>query len=102
MDMLESRPGTDPDELESALTSLLAGRLGMADRARVVHHDNLIKVEIHNPRIENSATWSHHCLGGHLSSIVASIAAGAQDRPVIIKQEEQHRGKLFIELEVIV
>jgi hypothetical protein len=99
--MLESRPGPTSAELESSLTSLFSGILGVADGARVIYNENRIGVEIRNPRIENKNTWSHHCLGGPLSSIVASVAAEGLDKPVIIKQEEQHRGKYSIELEVM-
>ena len=100
-DMLESRPGPTSTELESALNSLFTGMLGVADKTVVVYHENHIKVEIHNPHIENRATWSHHCLGGPLASIVASVVAEARDRPVTIKQEEHLRGKYSVELEVI-
>ena len=99
--LLESRPGPTTAELESALTSLLTGILGVADRTRVASHENHIKVEIHNPRIENKATWYHHCLGGPLASVVASVVAEAWDRPVTIKQEEHLRKKYSIELEVM-
>ena len=99
--MLESRPGPTSTELESALTSLLTGILGVADKTRVVQHENHIKVEIHNPRIENRATWSHYCLGGPLASVVASVVAEAWDKPVTIKQEEHHGRKYSIELEVV-
>lgn len=98
--LLESRPGPTSVELESALTSLFTGILGVADRTRVVCNENHIKVEIHNPRIENKDTWSHQCLGGPLASVVAAVAAEAWDKPVTIKQEEHHRGKYSIELEV--
>lgn len=99
--MLESRPGATPAELESALTSLFSGRLGVADGTRVVCHDDRIKVEIKKPRLENGVSWSHHCLGGPLATIVASIAAEAWDKPIIIKQEERLHGNYCIELEVI-
>ena len=99
--MLESRPGSTSDELESALTSLLTGILGVADRTKVVCNENHIKVEIHNPRIENKATWSHQCLGGPLASVVASVVAEAWDRPVTIKQEEHNGRKYSVELEVV-
>jgi hypothetical protein len=99
--MLESKPGANPAELESALTSLFTGRLGVADGTRVSQHNNHIKIEINRPRIENGASWYHQCLGGPLTSIVASIAAEAWDKPVTIKQEEQLNGKYSIELEVI-
>ncbi|MFC2067074.1 hypothetical protein ACFLUO_08550 [Chloroflexota bacterium] len=54
--MLESRPGPTSIELESALTLLFTGTLGIADRTIVAYHKNRIKIEIHNPRIENRAT----------------------------------------------
>jgi len=99
--MLKLKPGPTPEELESALTSLLTGILGVADGARVVTTENHISVEIYNPRIENKTIWSHQCLGGLLASVVASVAAEAWDRPVTIKQEEHHNGKCSIELEVM-
>ncbi len=103
IDLLESRPGPTSAELEAALTSLFTGILGVADKTRVVSQGNHIKVEIHNPRIEieNRATWSQHCLGGPLASVAASAAAEAWNKPVTIKQEEYHRGKLTVELEVL-
>ena len=72
----------------------------MADKTSVVCHENHIKVEISNPRLENKANWSHQCLGGPLASVAASVAAEAWNRPVTIKQEERHRDKYLIELEV--
>jgi hypothetical protein len=99
--MLESKPGASPDELESALTSLLSGKLDLAEGARVTCNNNQIKVEINKPRLENGASWSHHCLGGPMATVVASIAAEAWDRPITISQERQVNGKYWVELEVI-
>jgi len=99
--MLESRPGPTSAELESSLTSLFTGILGVADGARVIYRENHIGVEIYNPRIENKTTWFHQCLGGPLASVVASLAAEAWNRPVTINQEEHHKGKYSIELEVL-
>jgi len=99
--MLESKPGATSAELESALTSLLTGSLGVADGTKVICHNNHIKIEINKPRLENGTSWSHQCLGGPLASVVASIAAEAWDKPVTISQEEQHNGKYYVELEVI-
>ena len=98
--LLKSRPGPTSDDFESALTSLFTGILGVADRIKVAYHENHIKVEIHNPRIETKATWCHHCLGGPLASIVASVATEAWDKPVTITQEEYLKRKYSVELEV--
>ncbi|HUV76229.1 MAG TPA: hypothetical protein VMW00_06255 [Dehalococcoidales bacterium] len=98
--LLESKPGPSSIELESALTSLFSGILGVADRTVVACNENHIKVEIHNPHLENGTGWSHHCFGGPLASVVAAVAAEAWDRPVTIEQEEQNGSKYFVELEV--
>ena len=99
--MLESKPGPTSTELEAALNSLFVGILGVADRVKVITNENQTRVEIYNPRLENKATWGQQCLGGPLPSIVASLAAEAWNKPVIINQEEYHKGKYSIELEVI-
>ncbi len=99
--MLESKPGATPAGLESALTSLLSGRLGVADGTRVTCSNSHINVAINKPRLQNGASWSHQCLGGPLASIAASIAAEAWDKPMIIKQETQRNGKYYVELEII-
>ena len=98
--MLESKPGATSEELETALTSLLAGRLGVADRARVLCNNNHVTVEIHKPRLEYSASWSNQCLGGPLTSVVASVVAEAWDKPMTISRETPGNRKYSIELEV--
>lgn len=100
-DMLESKPGANPAELESALTSLFTGRLGVADGTKVICNDGHIKVEINKPRLQNGTSWSHQCLGGPLGTLVASIAAEAWDKPITIQQEELINGKYYVELEII-
>ncbi len=99
--MLELRLSPTSSELESALATLFRGILGVADRTTVTTRENQISVEIYNPRIETNNTQFHQCLGGHLASIVASVAAEAWDKPVTIKREGQHNGTCSIELEVM-
>ncbi len=93
--------GSTPEEFELALTSLLSGTLGVADSVTVNYNGNHhIKVEIHNPRLENKTTRYQECLGDPLASIVASVTAEAWNRPVKITQEERNQGKYAIELEI--
>jgi len=99
--MLEAKPGSASNELESALTFLLRGLLGVADRTRAVINENHISVDIYNLRIENRTTWANQCLGSPLASMVASVAAEAWDRPVTIKQETYRGGRCSVELEVV-
>lgn len=98
--MIELKPGATPEHLESSLTSLLSGRLGVADGASVTCFNNHIRVEINRPRLENGSTWSHQCLGGPLATLVASMAAEAWQKPMSVSKEENAGGKQIIELEV--
>ena len=98
--LIESKPGATPEQLETALTSLLTGRLGVADGTRVICYNRHIMVEIHKPTLENGTSWSHQCLGGPLATVVASIAAEAWNKPMTISKEERIDGKYCIELEV--
>jgi hypothetical protein len=98
--MIELKPGATPEHLESSLTSLLSGRLGVADGASVTCFNNHIRVEISRPRLENGSTWSHQCLGGPLATLVASVAAEAWQKPMTVSKEESAGGKQIIELEV--
>jgi hypothetical protein len=98
--MLESKPGANANELETALTSLLAGRLGIADGTQVECEDHHINIVINHPRLENGHSWSHQCLGGPLATIVASVASEAWDKPMTINREGRVDGTYHIELEV--
>lgn len=99
--MLATKPGATSNELESALTSLFSGRLGIADGAKVTYQNNHIEIEINKPCLETGADLSHQCLGGPLASIAASVAAESWDKPMQIAREEQRKGKYYIELKVL-
>ncbi len=99
--MLDTKPGATSNELETALTSLFTGKLGIADRTRVNTQNNHIQIEITNPRLETDADLSHQCLGGPLAAIVASVATESWDKPMQISREEQRKGKYYVELEVL-
>lgn len=99
--MLQTKPGATPVELETALTTLFSGRLGVADGTRVICTDDNIRIEIKKPRMETSTTWSHQSLGSPLATIVASIAADAWDTPVVINQENPDKDKYYIELGLV-
>ena len=101
INIMDSRTSHSISEIESALTSLFVGMLGVADRITVTHRENHISVDIYNPVIKNKATWSNRCLGGPLASVVASVAAEAWDKPVTISQEKHQKARCSIELEVL-
>ncbi|MBI2860190.1 MAG: hypothetical protein HYX91_01630 [Chloroflexi bacterium] len=97
--MLEAAPGPALPELETALNSLLAGTLGVADKVSLSQQDNRVTALIRNPRIERQAIWSHYSLGGPLTAIIATVTAEAWNRPVIAVNEEQRGAEYMIELE---
>lgn len=99
--MLEAKPSASAAGLEEALNTLFVGTLGVANRVRVTSRENRLRVEVQKPRIEDRRTWSNHCLGGPLASIVACVAAEAWGKPVIIKQEERIRESYYVEVEVV-
>lgn len=99
--MLESTPGPNAHDMESALTSLLTGKLGIADGARVFCNGNHIRAEIRNPMIEHKNNWSYQCLGSPLASIVATVGAEAWKRPVRIEKEDLDRKQCSIDLELL-
>ncbi len=99
--MLNSRPGANSAELESALTSLLMGTLGVAGGTRVFNHKNRVTVEIGSPYITNKNSWAGKSLGGPLASVVATVAAEAWNRPVTITQEGKRHGRYLVELKVL-
>ncbi len=98
--LLEAKPEPTPHSLESALTTLLAGTLGVAEKVSVASHENQVSVRVLHPYMENHASRSDECLGSPIASIVASVVAEAWDKPVIIKQETAKKGQYNIELEV--
>lgn len=99
--MLGQPPGPSLAELETALTSLVSGILGVADGVGVSEEQGQVVVEINRPRIELDGAWSDHCLGGPLASLVASVTACARDRPVQVVGEERVRDKYRVELRVL-
>ncbi len=99
--MLESKPGPSASGVESALTYLFMGVLGVAGRTEVAVREHHIRVEIHNPHIENRETWSSQSLGSPLASIAASVVAEAWNRPFVITQEERNWRKHSVELKVV-
>ena len=99
--MLDPMPGPNSAELESALSSLLMGTLGVAGGASVSGNEDQIRVEIRNPYTSGKTTLAHQTLGGPLASVVAAVAAEAWDRPVTITGEGNKAGKYLVELKVL-
>jgi hypothetical protein len=99
--MLESKPEPSASGVESALTYLFMGVLGVAGRTEVAVREHHIRVEIYNPHIENRETWSSQSLGSPLASIAASVVAEAWNRPFVITQEERNWRKHSVELKVV-
>ena len=97
--LLEERPGPTPGELEAALSKVLLGELDAA-RGVIVQGDTpSLTVRLSGVSAEAPALACQELLGSPLASIVASVAAEALDRPVVIVREERHGDSVTIELD---
>ena len=99
MQLLESRPGGSPAELESAMTAALVGRLDLANGLRSYREGKRMVVEVAAPRLDQRDLWISRSLGSPLASIVATIAAEGLDQPVRIHGETWSAGQAVIMLE---
>ena len=96
------QPVADPSPvgLETALSSILVGRLDVASKVTVSFEGQVVRVELSNPWRDSQDSRFHNIWGGALASIVASIVAEARGYPVSIRSETNERGRQAIELEV--
>lgn len=99
MQLLESRPGGSPAELESAMVAVLVGRLDLANGLRFYREGTRMVVEVAAPRLDQRDLWISRSLGSPLASIVATMAAEGLDTPVRIQGEDWSAGQVVIALE---
>ncbi|MEM2027640.1 MAG: hypothetical protein QW241_08010 [Candidatus Bathyarchaeia archaeon] len=87
--------------LESSLSALLVNVLGVVDSVKASVDGSTIIVELSNPKLTiESEALAYEVLGSPLASTVASLAAEALDRPIIIEGEEQTRNRLLVRLRI--
>ena len=99
--MLETMPGPDSGEIETAISYILSGVLDIADSASVSMNGHIISVEVTNPKLVYEDVWYYRCIGSPVASIAAAISTEAVGRPVRIAEENADRGKSRIVLEVL-
>jgi hypothetical protein len=101
IDMLETRPGASPSEIETAISYILVGVLDLASSVSVSMSDNRVNVEVKEPRLHYEDVWYYRCLGSPLASIAATISSEALSKPVMIGKESYEDGRSRIEIEVL-
>ena len=99
--IVTAKPDSSEGDLEEALTLVLVGTTSFADGARVTMSDEVIRVEISNPRLDFKKMWVYESLGSPLVSIVASVVAEVLNKPVAVDSEQYSRGKSVIELKLM-
>ena len=99
--LVESKPDCSAGDIESGLSSVLLGTLGLADGVRVSFSEDRVLVEVANPVFKDMKMWIYECLGTPVASISASVAAEVLDLPVKVVSEEFSRGKCLLELKVV-
>jgi hypothetical protein len=98
---LEGGASATSEGLEASLHYVLAGLLNLASGVRVISlNDSKIEVEVSHPRQESKNIQAYQWLGTPITSIVASIAAEAVNKPIVIQQETEEKGKSVITLEM--
>lgn len=101
IDMLDTRPGPTPGEIEAAATYILAGVLDIANSVTVSLADSQIDVGVSGARLHYEDIWYYRCLGSPIASIVAAISSEALQKPIRIREESYSKGKSQITLEVL-
>ncbi len=96
--LVTAKPDSTENDLETALTLVLAGTMSLADGTAVKMEDDRIHVEISNPLLERGKMWVYESLGSPLASIAASVVAEVLDKPIAIETERYSKGKFIIEL----
>ena len=101
IDMLETKPGPTPQEIEAAATYILEGVLDIASSVTVSLVNGQIDIEIKGASLPHEDIWYYQCLGSPVASIVATISSEALQKPVRIKEEINNKGESLIVLEVL-
>lgn len=99
--MLGASSVSTPEEMESALSSVLTGMLDMADSVRVGMSEKSVTIEVSNPQRGFKNLRLYECIGSPLASIAAALAAETLSKPVIVESEVYNKGKSTIKLEIL-
>ena len=98
---ITSKPDATEADLESTLTSILSGNVNLADDAKITIDNDIMQVEVSNPRLENKKMWIYESLGTPLASIVASVIAQILNEPIIVEEDQTLKGKTLLKLKLL-
>ena len=101
IDMLETMPGPESEEIETAINYILTGVLDIADSVSVTMVDGRLEVDVKNPRLLFEDIWYHRCMGSPVASIAAAISTEALGKPIRVMEESSTGGRTRISLEVL-
>jgi hypothetical protein len=101
IDWFETIPGPTADEIEAAITYILAEVLDIADSASVILVDDRVYVAVSNPKPVFVDTWYCQCMGSPIASIIAAISSEALGKPIKISEESIEKKLNTITLEVL-
>lgn len=95
---LESRPGQEPQQLEMALSELLAGELHAARGVIVSVSLDQLLVRLTGAITGTRLFASDQLLGSPVASVIASVAAETLGRPITIDRETMNGSDVLLEL----
>jgi len=101
LSQLQKKPGTTPEEIESAITYMLVGFLDIANTVKVNLSETHILVEVTGAKLNYENTWYYRCLGSPVASIIATIICEALNKPVRIVDETILKQTSRIVIEVL-
>ncbi|MGD6805663.1 MAG: hypothetical protein ACQCN4_01735 [Candidatus Bathyarchaeia archaeon] len=100
-EIFEANPECSAGDIESAISQVLVGMIGLANGVKVHMDNGRVLVEISNPRLENKKMWIYENVGTPIASIAASIAAQILNQPVTVAQETCAKDKNIVELQIL-
>lgn len=101
LNQLPSKPESTPEDIEFAITYVLAGLLDLAHAVKVSKFGNKIQVEVTGAKLSYEDIWYYRCLGSPVASIAATITCEAINKPIRIAEETISKTNARILLEVV-
>jgi hypothetical protein len=98
--LVEVTEGNSTEDLEDALSALLAGALDLADAVRVGRSSEKIVIEVARPALPLRSHPAYTVLGSPIASIIATVTAESLGRPVSVVSESPRGRWQVIELEL--
>lgn len=100
LNMMEGLGDGLAGDIESELSTVIVGRLNLADAVRANRDGDVLTVEVSRPVLIPPRDASHNIVGSPVASIVAALAAESLGCPTSVVSEYIRGRRLVIEIEL--